>query len=165
MSEQTSRSAEVETLEAELARARESRRARTVARDQDVDLRKLRDQVATEKRLDELERATVEMEEKYGPLNRAIAIVHAVYADGHVLGSIIVRRPHHAIWKRLSVILDEVRGAKKSEEFDRLIWPHVVWPDKDRVEKYFVELPHAETKVVNALAALAGVGAEEVAGK
>lgn len=156
---------ERERIEAELARVREARRARTGARDADVELRKLRDDLATEQRLDELERATVEMEEKHGPLNRSIAVVHAVYADGHVLGSIIVKRPHHAIWKRLSVILDEVKGTKKSEEFDKLIWPNVVWPDQARVEKLFAELPHTETKVVNALAALAGVGAEEVAGK
>lgn len=151
-------------LEAELASLRAERAARAASRDEALDLQRLRDQIQDEGRTSELEQQLVDAEAKHGPLGRGVAVVHATYADGHVLGSIIVKRPHQATWKRFRDRISDDK-AKKGDEIDRLWRSNIVWPDVATVDRYVAELPFTDDKLADACAALCGVRSEEAAGK
>lgn len=125
-----------------LAKAREERElAASVASELERESRAL-----------EADKAIAEAEEKYGASKIA-----AVHTD---LGVIIVRRPHAAIFKRF-----QDSGEATYEEFDKLVRPSVVYPDKAKFDAILDELPATMGRLGNAVATLAGFRAKEAKGK
>ena len=150
--------AELATLE---ARRAERARARELARG----AVELEAKVAEAKRLDELEAALVEAEREHGPMGRGVAVVHARYADGALVGSVIVKRPHHAFWTRFQGKVADLTGDRRDEELQKL-WRHcLVWPEIGAVEAVVRELPNTPIRLVEAISRLTGAHTEEVSGK
>ena len=155
-------SEEEEELRARLEAAREKRAALEKGREERLELNRLRDQVEAEERRARLEEALVAAEEKHGELGKHLRVVHATYSDGHVRGSVIVKRPNALIWKRFR----DASGSKaKDSDYEKLWRGSLVWPDASAVEALIEELPHTQIKLADACAVLAGAGVDELAGK
>lgn len=154
-------SEEEQELRARLEVAREKRTVLERGRESRLELSRLRDQVEAEERRARLEEALVAAEEKHGELGKHVRIVHATYSDGHVRGSVIVKRPNALIWKRFR----DASGKAKDSDYEKLWRGSLVWPDASAVEALIEELPHTQIKLADACAVLAGAGADEIAGK
>lgn len=116
-------------------------------------------------RRDALEAALVDAEEKHGLSGRGVAVVHAKYADGTLLGSVIVKRPVASYWTRFQGVIADKTGAPRDEEIQKLWRACLVWPKLDEAEKLVNELPNLSTKMLEVISRLAGDHSEEVAGK
>lgn len=152
---------ETEKKIAEIEERRKARKAERAARAPSSDEEKLLEA----QRLDALEAAVVEAEEKHGAVGRGIAVVHAKYADGTLLGSVIVKRPVSSMWLKFQGVVADKTGAPRDEEIQKL-WRHcLVWPKLAEAEKLVEELPNLSTKMLEVISRLAGEHSEEVAGK
>lgn len=154
-----------DALKARLAELEERRAARARAREQSKAARSLADDVAAAERLDALEEALVAAEAEHGPSGRGVAVVHARYADGRIAGSAIVKRPHHAFWARAAPRLGSAKPDALAEETMRVVAHCRVWPELGQIEALTAEVPALPTLLLDAIARLAGVQLEEVAGK
>jgi hypothetical protein len=100
------------------------------------------------------DKAIAEAEEKYGPIGKKIAVVPTD------LGAVIVKKPHHVLFKRFQDSQEATH-----EEFEKLIRPCVVYPDRARFDTLLEELPASTIRIANACAVLAGVKMKEATGK
>jgi len=76
------------------------------------------------------------------------------------MGVIIVKRPHAAIFKRF-----QDQGSTNTKQLEELVRPSIVHPTISEFEAIVEELPATLLRVANAVSRLAGIRAEEVAGK
>lgn len=151
------------TVEEELAEVRAKRAALTASkaqRDVDAELSAL---LEREKRalLDDEQIAAAE--EKFGQAleygtgpaeGRKIAVVRTD------LGVVIVKRPHHVLFKRF-----QDSGEANAEEFDKLVRPCLVHPDSSAFDRYLENQPAILSRVAGAVATLAGIRMKELSGK
>lgn len=154
---------EEEELKARLEAARQKSAELEQRREERMELQRLRDQVEDAERKARLEEALADAEAEHGEVGRHLRVVHATYSDGHVLGSVIVKRPNPLIWKRFRDA--GTNGKLKDQDIEKLWRPSLVWPDASAVEALIEELPHTQMKLADACAALAGARTEELAGK
>ncbi len=99
-------------------------------------------------------RAIDKAETELGPVGKRIL---AVPTD---LGVVIVKRPAAPTFKRFQ---DE--GKTTTESLEKLVRGSLVYPDAATFDRIIEELPATLARVANAVCSLAGVRAEEVAGK
>ena len=152
-------------LAAELAAINARRAARVAEREARRAAGETEAKIAEAKRLDALEEALVGSEADHGPLGKGVAVVHCRYADGTLLGSVIVKRPQAAYWTRFQGALADLKGDRRDEKIQEL-WRHArVWPEIGAVEALVRELPNTPVRLMNAIALLAGEHIEEVSGK
>lgn len=116
-------------------------------------------------RLDELEEALVAAESAHGLLGRQLAVVHCRYADGGLVGGIIVKRPAPAHYERYLHAYADLSEGKRRERTMDLIRHCLVWPEIGRLEAMIAELPATAMGVANAITRLAGDTKEETEGK
>lgn len=90
----------------------------------------------------------------HGVLGKKIA---AVETD---LGVVIVRRPNHVFYKRFIE-----SGESTTTEFEKLVRPCLVHPDKERFDAMCVEQLGILPRVASAVCVLAGARLKEQAGK
>ena len=129
---------------AQLARERERREEETDAQELlEMEERGLAD-----------DRAIAAAVEQHGPLGKKIA---AVYTD---LGIIILKRPHHVMWKRF-----QDTGLVTTEELEKLVRPCLVHPDRFTFERYCEEQAAILGRCANQVSALAGFRLKEVGAK
>lgn len=148
----------------ELAALKAQRTALANARDARVAEAKVADEIAEQRRLLDLETALVDAEEKYGELNRKIAVVHVRRADGSIAGSVILKRPNHQIYRKYQ-LSDPKTERAKADEIDKLIAHCRVWPELESVESMLEEYAGSATSMLFAINKLAGFSAEDIAGK
>jgi len=151
---------EEEQLKARLEAARQKTAEFERRREERLETQQLRDQVEDAERQARLEEAIADAEAEHGALGRHIKVVHAIYDDEHIRGSMIIKRPNPLIFKRF-----RDTGSMKSKDIEKLWCSCLVWPDKSSVESMIEELPHTELKLANACADLAGASKKEIAGK
>jgi hypothetical protein len=99
-------------------------------------------------------RAIDKAETELGPVGKRILAVHTD------LGVVIVKRPAAPTYKRFQ---DEAKTT--TESLEKLVRGSLVHPDAATFDRIVDELPATLARVANAVCALAGVRAEEVAGK
>jgi len=90
----------------------------------------------------------------HGPLGKKIA---AIYTDQ---GVVIVKRPHHVMWKRF-----QDSGETTTDEFEKLVLPCVVHPDRFTFVRYCEAQAAILGRCANQVAALAGFRLKEVGAK
>lgn len=161
MSDGAAEQTERAKLEERLRAAREKRERLEAELDKDADLRRMREEVEQAEFEVELQQALGEAVSQHGPVDRKIKVVGAVCHDGMRIGAAIVKRPSDLAFKRF---LSETE-AKKDSAMNHLWRTCLVWPDKAEVGHWIEELPWFETRLADACCELAGVGAQEVAGK
>jgi hypothetical protein len=144
---------EIKELEERLAKARADRAAVDAKRGERSKLEELRKKVADEERAARDEAAIAAMEEKHGPLGEKIRAVYTA------CGVVIVKRPHHVLFKRYQ----DSKG--KAADVQQLIYPCIVHPTTDELDKIIEEQPAELIAIGNAVCTLAGVRNEEVSGK
>lgn len=149
-----------EELRARLAAARKRNEELQRERLARAATRKLEREVAEAERETRLREAIDDAEAEHGAEGEHIAVVHATYGNGSILGSIIVKRPAPQIWKRF-------RDTKsvKDADLEKLWRACLVWPDVETVERYCEELPHTPLSMVQTITTLAGVAKEELTEK
>lgn len=96
----------------------------------------------------------VEAEDEHGPIGERIAVVETD------LGAIVVKRPHHLIFRRF-----QDKGSTKSDDLWALVKPSIVYPDAKRVDQIIEELPATLSQLADEVVTLAGVRSKEAAGK
>lgn len=138
----------------ELARVRAAREALSERRDARLRRNETETRLAEEKLALANEEAIDEAEQKIGAVGKKIAVVNTD------LGAIIVKRPHAATFRKF-----QDRGKTDTESFYELVKPSLVYPALEGFERICEELPATLMRCANAVAALAGVRMEEVAGK
>jgi hypothetical protein len=114
----------------------------------------LLEQLEEEERALRDDQAIEKAECEHGALGKRIAAVHTG------LGVVIVKRPHHVLFRRF-----QDAGKMTSVEFEKLVFPCLVHPDRSAFESYVEQEPAMLLRVANAVATLAGARAEEVSGK
>jgi hypothetical protein len=107
--------------------------------------------------------AICDAEEKHGQCleyGAAVADGRKIAVVRTDLGSVIVKRPNHLIFKRF-----QDSGEANAQEFDRLVRPCLVHPDGATFDRYIEDQPAILARVAGAVATLAGVRMKELAGK
>lgn len=140
------RLAEIGEQRAQLAKAKAAREEARAGED------KLRQAERTLAR----EQAVDEAEEKYGAIGEKILIVSV--RDGDV----IVKRPPAALYKRFR---DRRADEPLSQAYERLVRPCVVFPSLAAFDRILEEQQGALDLVADAVVQLAGLRAEDLAGK
>ncbi len=129
---------------AELAKARAARESGAAEKEQlEAEERALRD-----------EQAIDAAETEHGPAGRKIAIVETD------LGVVIVKRANALLFRRF---MDQ--GSTKHVELEKLVRPSLVHPDGAAFDRILDAQPAVLMRCADAIAKLAGVRAEEAAGK
>jgi len=125
-----------------LAEAREARQQPTEAELLAIEQRELAAEQALEK-----------FEQEYGRVGRAIEIVRSD------VGSVIVKRPHMATYRKFQ---DDARDTTSAE---KLVRPCVLYPSKPEFDRMVEELPFLLVRCADAVCTLAGVRKEDVRAK
>jgi hypothetical protein len=141
-------------VDSELARVRAAREALERSRDERLKKGEAERRLAEEKLALENEQAIDLAEQEVGPIGKKIAVVNTD------LGVVIVKRPHAAIFKRF-----QDRGKTDSKSLYELVKPSLVYPSLDGFERLCEELPATLLRCADAVSGLAGVRAEDIAGK
>jgi hypothetical protein len=93
-------------------------------------------------------------EEEIGPIGTRIQLVETS------LGTIIVRRPNHLVWKKYT------RKEKvTADDVEQLIRTCLVYPDKARFNEIWEELPGVGSRLIDAISELAGLMGRDRSGK
>jgi hypothetical protein len=93
-------------------------------------------------------------EEEIGPIGTKIALVETT------LGTIIVKRPNHLVWKKYT------RKEKVSaDDVEALIRTCLVYPEKARFDAIWEELPGVGSRLIDAVSDLAGLMGRDRRGK
>ncbi len=151
---------EIEKKIAEIEARRKARAASRAAKQNDG-TEKLREV----ERLDALEEALVTAEENHGRLGRGVAVVNAKYADGTLLGSLILKRPVSSYWLKFQGKVADKQGPERDEELQKL-WRHcLVWPEINQAEQMIEELPNLVMQMGTVVSRLAGEHSEDISGK
>lgn len=145
----------------EQARA-ERERARAVAEEQ----ARIEAAIRNEERLVRLEQRVAEAEKAHGPDGKKILVVHAAYASGEILDSVIVHAPAPAAWKAFKHgSRSEAKPEEKNVAADRLWRACLVSPSEQDVSALIDQLPMLADDLVGAVIRLAGFRIEEVSKK
>jgi len=122
------------------------------------------EQVAKAERLEAERRAVADeeaiarLEEEHGPLDKAIAVV---YTD---LGAVVVRRAKPPAYKRFNEHITR-ENAKPFELSEQLVFACLLYPTREAFGAMVEAQPFTLIRCANAISTLAGVRAQEVAGK
>jgi hypothetical protein len=141
-------------LEQKLSELRAKRAALAEERAKQEAERALVEQIEAEERALRDDEAIAAAEAEHGPVGKRIAVVHTD------LGVIIVKRPNPLIFRRF-----QDKGTTKTEDFDQLVRPCLVYPSKTEFDRILEELPATLIRAANAVCALAGVRHDEISGK
>jgi hypothetical protein len=137
----------LEELRAKRAALAEARRARELQRTAD-------EQLADEEQAFIDDQAVDAAELEHGPVGKKIAVVKTD------MGAIILKRAHPAMFKRF-----QDKGSLKSDDLDKLVRHCLVHPAAAMFDRIMDELPATLLRCADAVSFLAGVRAEDVAGK
>lgn len=98
--------------------------------------------------------AVSEAEASHGPVGKKIRVVETSS------GVVILKRPNHVLFRKF-----QDSGKVSTDECERLVRPCLVYPDAATFDRWAEEEPGIIVRAANACAQLAGIRAEEVAGK
>lgn len=138
----------------EISELRAKREVIARAREERSLANELADKLATEKRALADEEAIDAAERDLGPIGKRIEVVRTDF------GAVIVKRAHPAIFKRF---ID--RGKSNTKDLEELVRPCLVYPALSEFEGYVEQQPMILLRAANGVSSLAGVRAEELAGK
>lgn len=127
--------------------------------------RREREQLEDVEREAALSEALLEARAKHGELGRELAIVHARYAGGHIMGSAIVKVATAGEWSRYRAKIEKAKGVEIDHATEALWRPNVVYPALAEVDRMIAALPFFSTALGDAVGRLCGVRVEELAGK
>lgn len=161
-------STEKEQLEARLAAARERQAEVAKAREEREELERLRAEVEKAEAA-ELEQSIAqqieEAEAKGHRIGRTLARVDVRYPNGVLLGAVLLRAPHPQVWSKFENKIGDAKGIENDHLRDELWRKCLVWPDVGKVEAHIEAQPFTRQRLTDAIALLAGVRREEIAGK
>jgi hypothetical protein len=151
MQEQKSTSAEAKRLE-EVKAKRAALAAKKSARDA---ARAFQDSVALEEQGLTDDEAIDRFETEIGPVGKKIMVVHTD------LGAVILKRPIMAVYRRY-----QDKQSTKTQDMElMLVRPCVVYPEAEKLDRIFEELPATLITLASAVTTLAGFRQEEQSGK
>lgn len=145
-------------LEKKLEEARARRAAIAEAREKKNADKLLEAELAAEVQGIEDDEVIAKLEDELGPEGRAFKVIRTD------LGAVIVKRSTAAAFKMFQDLRAR-ENPKVHQLSDQLTRPCLLHPSKDRFDEMLKEQPHILIRCTNAIAELAGVRAEEVAGK
>lgn len=150
--------AEQQTIEQRLEAAKARRAAVADAREKKNAAALLEAEVAAEEQAAVDDEALVKLEDEHGPEGQSFKVIRSD------LGAVAVRRAPAAAFKKFQD-LSSRPNAKMHELSDELMRHCLLYPSKERFEEMLRAQPHTLIRCANKVAELAGVRAEEVAGK
>jgi hypothetical protein len=139
--------------------------------------KKARDDAAAavaEARANERELASLERDEAVlaaletlngGTLGRELARVDVDHVDGTPIAAVIVKKPKVGSWRSFTAQVNELKGVEKDALNDKLWRACLAWPELQKVEAMIGDQPFVRDRICNAIARLAGVRDEDIAGK
>lgn len=142
----------------ELAEIKAKRAALAEQRDKRASERAEEDEFAREKRALIDDAAIARLEEEHGPDGKAIEVIRTD------LGVVVVKRAPGPAFKRFQDMMSR-ENPKRHELTDTLVRPNLLHPEKEEFDRMLALQPHILIRAGNAIARLAGVREEEVAGK
>lgn len=126
------------------------------------------ERASTERRVLGLERdeAVIEaLAAAGGAIGRDLLRVDIDHADGTPIGAVLVRGPKMATWRGYLVQRENTKGVER-DALDEKMWRQcLAWPEPPKVDAYVAAQPFFRDRMLNAIATLAGVRDEAVAGK
>lgn len=140
----------------------ELQRRLAVAREQREQTRLLRESRETEngllKKVTEEERAAKDEEVLAGlEAEHGVEHIGVVQTD---LGMIVLKRPNHLLFKKF-----QDKNKQKSRDFEQLVRPSILHPNKNRYDSIIEQLPATLMRCADRVCVLAGVRLGELEGK
>lgn len=114
----------------------------------------LLEQVEAEELAAKNAQAIADAEAAHGPMGKKVRAIETSN------GVVIVKRPNHLLFRKF-----QDSGKVSTDECERLVRPCLVYPDAATFDRWAEEEPGIIVRAANACAQLAGIRAEEVAGK
>jgi hypothetical protein len=145
-------------LEQRIAAARAERARIQAERERREQEHALADELEREEQALKDDQAIADAEVEHGPVGKRIEVVRTS------LGVVIVRRPNPAAMRRFQ---DRSISSKDltMDDCEQLVRPALVYPDKATFDKWTQEQPGILPRCAGACSRLAGVRADEMAGK